>query len=336
MKVPATSAPAALIVVVPLSGLASTFRWIKDETGNLSAIQEDGRVCLLQGALVIRRVVREDAGKYQCIVRNSIGETRTESALVVTTPLQVAVLPPHQVSNTGEEATFTCKITGYPVHTIAWTKDQRPIVASDRVRLPSPDVLHVVSLRREDRGMYQCFAYNDNDGAQGTAELKIADVPPSMISVFSERTLQPGDGVSLKCVVMGSPFPRVTWYLDSSVMGQTGRISMGDYITDDAHVVSFFNISEVLQEDGGEYGCEASNVVGSASHFARLNVFGPAFVRLMPNVTAISGQNLVVKCPYGGYPIKSIRWFAKFCVEDWHRETKPKQKIFCSFYHADD
>ena len=29
-------------------------------------------------------------------------------------------------------------------------------------------------MRREDRGMYQCFVYNDQDGAQGTAELKIS------------------------------------------------------------------------------------------------------------------------------------------------------------------
>ncbi|GIY72145.1 down syndrome cell adhesion molecule-like protein Dscam2 [Caerostris darwini] len=297
--------------------------WMKDETGNLSAVQEDGRVWLLQEALCIRRVVEEDAGKYQCIVRNSIGEKRVESALVVTAPLRVTVLPPHQVLNMGVAATFTCNVTGYPVHSVAWVKDQRPVATSERVQLPSRDVLHIVSLRREDRGMYQCFAYNDKDGAQGTAQLKIADVPPSIVSAFPERTLQPRDGVSLQCIVVGSPLPRVTWYLDSSVMGQTGRISMGDYVTEDARVVSLLNISGVVAEDGGEYGCEASNDVGSASHSARLNVFGPAFVRPMPNVTAISGETLMVKCPYGGYPIKSIRWFANGIVLPLH----PRQKV---------
>ncbi|GFR13707.1 uncharacterized protein TNCT_147091, partial [Trichonephila clavata] len=88
-------------------------------------------------------------------------------------PLQVSLLPPHQILNTGQEATFTCNVTGYPV-TPYLGKDQRQIVASNRVQLLSRDVLHIVSLRREDRGMYQCFVYNDNDGAQGTAELKIS------------------------------------------------------------------------------------------------------------------------------------------------------------------
>ncbi|GFU50882.1 peroxidasin [Nephila pilipes] len=82
--------------------------------------------------------------------------------------------PPRQVLNIGQEATFNCNVTGYPVHTITWKKDQRQLASSSRVRLLSRDVLHITSVRRDDRGMYQCFVYNDLDGAQGTAELKIS------------------------------------------------------------------------------------------------------------------------------------------------------------------
>ncbi|GFV49296.1 down syndrome cell adhesion molecule-like protein Dscam2 [Trichonephila clavipes] len=82
--------------------------------------------------------------------------------------------PPRQVLNIGQEATFNCNVTGYPVHTITWKKDQRQLSSSSRVRLLSRDVLHITSVRRDDRGMYQCFVYNDLDGAQGTAELKIS------------------------------------------------------------------------------------------------------------------------------------------------------------------
>lgn len=74
-------------------------------------------------------------------------------------------------------------------------------------------------------------------------------------------------------------------------------------------MVSFLNISEVRVDDGGEYKCHVGNDVGTTSHGARLNVYGPVFVRTMPNVTAISGEDLVVRCPYGGYPIKAVRWF---------------------------
>ncbi|GIY89749.1 down syndrome cell adhesion molecule-like protein Dscam2 [Caerostris darwini] len=301
-------------MVIALKLASSIYRlmslwWMRDENGNLSPVKEDGRVWLVQGTLNIRRAVQKDAGKYQCIVRNSIGERRVESTLVVTAPLQVTLLPSHQVLNTGQEATFTCNVTGYPVRTISWKKDQRQVVASNRIQLLSRDVLHIMSLRREDRGMYQCFVYSDNDGAQGTAELKISDVPPSLISVFPEQTIHPGNTVSLRCIATGNPSPRVTWYLDGTVIGRTSRISLGDYVTDHAHMVSFLNISEIHMEDGGEYTCEVSNDVGSTSHSARLNVNGPAFVRSMPNVTAISSEDLMIRCPYGGYPIKAVRWF---------------------------
>ncbi|XP_054712938.1 cell adhesion molecule Dscam2-like [Uloborus diversus] len=288
--------------------LFSPLRWMKDVNGVLLSVKEDGRVWMVQGTLNIRKVVKTDAGKYQCIVRNSIGERRIESALIVTAPLSVSLLPPHQVLNIGQEATFTCNVSGYPVHGVSWRKDQRQIVVSNRVQLLSRDVLHIASLRREDRGMYQCFVYNDQDGAQGTAELKISDVPPSIISVFPEQTAHPGETISLKCTSSGNPIPRVTWYLDGSVVGRSARTALGDYVTEHGHVISFLNLTETRPEDGGEYKCHVGNDVGSTSHAARLNVYGPVFVRPMPNITAISGEDLTVRCPYGGYPIKGVRW----------------------------
>lgn len=57
---------------------------MKDTSGVLQAIEEDSRVWINQGTLNIKKVQAVDGGKYQCIVRNSIGERRIESVLVVT------------------------------------------------------------------------------------------------------------------------------------------------------------------------------------------------------------------------------------------------------------
>ncbi|KFM81636.1 Down syndrome cell adhesion molecule-like protein Dscam2, partial [Stegodyphus mimosarum] len=281
---------------------------MKDINGVLRLVKEDGRIWISQGILNIKKVIHSDGGKYQCIIRNSIGEKRIESALIVTAPLAVHLRPPHQVLNIGQEATFNCNVTGYPVHSVTWKKDQRQLAASSRVRLLSRDVLHITSVRREDRGMYQCFVYNEADAAQGTAELKISDVAPTLISVFPEHTAHSGEAISLKCISTGNPVPRVTWYLDGSVIGQSPRITAGDYVSELGHVVNFLNISETRVEDSGEYQCHVSNDVGSVHHASRLNIYGPPFVRRMPNVTAISGEELIIRCPYGGHPIKGIRW----------------------------
>lgn len=88
-------------------------------------------------------------------------------------PLRVNIIPEHQTLNIGETAVLNCSVTGHPIHTITWRKDQRHLVANSRVQLLSRDVLHITSVRREDKGMYQCYAYNDVDGAQATAQIKI-------------------------------------------------------------------------------------------------------------------------------------------------------------------
>nr|XP_042903239.1 Down syndrome cell adhesion molecule-like protein Dscam2 isoform X1 [Parasteatoda tepidariorum] len=285
------------------------YRWMKEISGVLSPVKEDGRVWLVKGTLNFRKVLRTDAGKYQCIVRNSIGERRIETSLIISAPLQVSLLLPNALLNTGQEATFTCNVSGYPVHTIAWMKDQKIIVPTNRIQLVSREVLLITSLRRDDRGMYQCFAYNDNDSAQGTVELKISDVPPTLVSMFPEQSVHPGSPISLKCVTTGNPPPKVTWYVDGGAVSRTGRVTFGDHITEHANVVSFLNISDTRVEDGGEYKCQVSNDVGSTFHSSRLNVYGLTFVRALPNITAIAGEELLIRCPYGGYPIKSIRWF---------------------------
>lgn len=52
------------------------------------------------------------------------------------------------------------------------------------------------------------------------------------------------------------------------------RILVGQYVTVHGEVVSHVNITQVSVQDGGLYTCEASNRAGSASHSARLNIYG--------------------------------------------------------------
>lgn len=83
---------------------------------------------------------------------------------------------------------------------------------------------------------------------------------------------------------------------------------MGQYVDALGDVISHLNISHVRTDDGGLYKCIATNSIGSASHAARLNVFGPPYVRTISPIKAIAGEDLLVYCPFSGYPIESIRW----------------------------
>ncbi|KFM72392.1 Down syndrome cell adhesion molecule-like protein Dscam2, partial [Stegodyphus mimosarum] len=289
---------------------APDYRWMKETPNGLYPVIEDLRIKITSGTLHIKNVMISDGGKYQCIITNGIGDKRTDTVLVVTAALRVAIIPEIQTLNIGETAVLNCSVSGHPIHTITWRKDQRHLVANARVQLLSRDVLHITSVRREDKGMYQCFAYNDMDGAQATAQIKIGDVPPYLLSAFPDTTAHSGEFVSLKCVSAGNFVPRVVWTLyDQTVSStQNPRIRTGDFISPQGHVTSYLNITDARVEDSGVYRCDISNDVGAVWHAARLNVYGPPFVRPFPNVSAISGHDLTLNCPVGGYPIKSILW----------------------------
>ncbi|XP_054724884.1 cell adhesion molecule DSCAML1-like [Uloborus diversus] len=159
--------------------------------------------------------------------------------------------------------------------------------------------------------MYQCFASNDFDVTQGTAQLTLGDYPPTLLEIFSEKTIEPGPSVTLKCVAQGNPLPQITWTLDSNQIPDSPRYRLGDYVRtggDSTEVVSYVNLTSVRPEDGGLYECVASNEIGEVKHSSRVNIFGPPFVRTMANATVVSGETLRIVCPIGGHPIDNIKW----------------------------
>ncbi|XP_076032140.1 cell adhesion molecule Dscam2-like isoform X4 [Oratosquilla oratoria] len=135
-----------------------------------------------------------------------------------------------------------------------------------------------------------------------------ADSAPVIEYRFISQTLQPGPSVSLKCIASGAPTPHLTWALDGFPLPQSDRLVVGQYVGVGGAVVSHVNISNVRAEDGGSYSCKAESRAGTASHSARLNVYGPAYVRPMSVVTAVAGEALVLHCPASGFPLASITW----------------------------
>ncbi|XP_024939101.1 Down syndrome cell adhesion molecule-like protein Dscam2 isoform X37 [Cephus cinctus] len=297
------------------------FRWYKfiDGTARRQPVQLNDRVRQVSGTLIIREARVEDSGKYLCIVNNSVGGESVETVLTVTAPLSAEIEPRTQTVDFGRPATFTCSVEGNPIKTISWLKDGK------RLALEDP-VLRIDSVKKEDKGMYQCFVRNDQESAQATAELKLGGrfEPPQIRQSFTEDTLQPGPSVFLKCVASGNPTPEITWELDGKRLSNTERLQVGQYVTINGDVVSHLNISSIHTNDGGLYKCIAASKVGSAEHSARLNVYGLPFIRHMDKKAIVAGETLRVTCPVAGYPIDSIVWERDTRVLPINR----KQKVF--------
>ncbi|XP_076265907.1 Down syndrome cell adhesion molecule 1 isoform X37 [Rhynchophorus ferrugineus] len=282
-----------------------TFKWYKfiEGTSRKQAVTLDDRVKQVAGTLIIREAKVDDSGKYLCVVNNSVGGESVETVLTVTAPLKANIEPKVQTIDFGRPAVFTCKFEGNPIKTISWMKDGNKIDHTDAV-------LKIDAVRKEDKGMYQCFIRNDQESAEATAELKLGGrfEPPQIRHAFNEETVQPGNSVFLKCIASGNPTPEITWELYGRRLSNSDRYQIGQYVTVNGDVVSHLNVTGIHTNDGGLYRCVASSKVGSADHSARINVYGLPFVRSMEKQSIVAGGTLIVHCPFAGHPVDTVVW----------------------------
>jgi hypothetical protein len=84
----------------------------------------------------------------------------------IAAPLAANIEPTTQTVDFGRPAVFTCNFEGNPIKMISWLKDGKSLSHED-------SVLRIESVKKEDKGMYQCFIRNDQENAQASAELKL-------------------------------------------------------------------------------------------------------------------------------------------------------------------
>ncbi|KRF98082.1 uncharacterized protein Dwil_GK22019, isoform AS [Drosophila willistoni] len=306
IKVVQYAAQTAITLLCPAQAYPMpAFRWYKfiEGTTRKQAVVLNDRVKQVSGTLIIKDAVVEDSGKYLCVVNNSVGGESVETVLTVTAPLSAKIDPPTQTVDFGRPAVFTCQYTGNPIKTVSWMKDGKAIGHSE-------PVLRIESVKKEDKGMYQCFVRNDQESAEASAELKLGGRfdPPVIRQAFQEETMEPGPSVFLKCVAGGNPTPEISWELDGKKIANNDRYQVGQYVTVNGDVVSYLNITSVHANDGGLYKCIAKSKVGVAEHSAKLNVYGLPYIRQMEKKAIVAGETLMVTCPVAGYPIDSIVW----------------------------
>nr|XP_050864341.1 cell adhesion molecule Dscam2-like isoform X5 [Vespula vulgaris] len=289
-----------------------TYLWFRESVSGTAMIFNSERIHARAGVLILQAARPEDAGRYVCHANNTAGSERVELEVSIISSISIHLTPQQVTVDLGKDAEFQCSVTGRPLPVISWAKDGLPVRegSSGRTKITENggSTLHISSIVRDDKGMYQCFAKNDYEMVQATAELRLGDAAPQLLYKFIEQTIQPGPSVSLKCIATGNPTPHFSWTLDGFPLPQNDRFMIGQYVTVHGDVISHVNISAVHVEDGGEYRCSAVNRVAKAHHSARLNIYGLPHVRPMGNYAAVAGETTIIKCPVAGFPIASIQW----------------------------
>ncbi|XP_044937019.1 neurofascin isoform X10 [Mustela nigripes] len=318
---------------------APSFHWTRNS--RYFNIAKDPRVSMRRrsGTLVIdfRSGGRpeEYEGEYQCFARNKYG-----TALSNRIRLQVSKSPlwPKEnldpvVVQEGAPLTLQCNPPpGLPSPVIFWmSSSMEPITQDKRVSQGHNGDLYFSNVMLQDMQTdYSCNArfhfthtiqqknaftlkvltnnpYNDSSlrnhpdmySARGVAERTPSFMYPQ--GTASSQMVLRGMDLLLECIASGVPTPDIAWYKKG-----------GDLPSDKAKFENFnkaLRITNVSEEDSGEYFCLASNKMGSTRHTISVRVkAAPYWLDEPKNLILAPGEDGRLVCRANGNPKPTVQW----------------------------
>ncbi|XP_013419371.1 titin homolog isoform X2 [Lingula anatina] len=254
--------------------------------------------------LVIQKSTVEDTAKYECVAKNSAGESRSTAQVTV----QPKHIPPeftkHLKSMTvldGDTVILECKVTGFPTPDVHWEMSGKIIQPSRDHEMQFDGETAILKINEafpEDTGEYVCIASNEEGKDQTKAVITVnedesttpvvsprsAEAPvdvlepptgqnlmaPIFLKHLEDATANDGDRVELVVRVTGTEPIDIVWVHNGKEISPEDKdfkvLSEGD-----EHKLV---ISDIFPDDGGEYVCEAYNAAGDANSACNLTVTG--------------------------------------------------------------
>uniref|UniRef100_A0A3P9KYW7 Peroxidasin n=1 Tax=Oryzias latipes TaxID=8090 RepID=A0A3P9KYW7_ORYLA len=207
----------------------------------------------------------------------------------------------------GNTVYFTCRAEGNPKPQIIWLRNNNALNMRDdsRLNLLEDGTLMIQDTRETDQGVYQCMAKNvagEVKTSQVTLRYFGAPTRPSFVIQPQNTEVLVGESVTLECSATGQPQPRVSWTKgDRTPLPNDPRIT----ITTSGGLY----IQNVLQADGGQYTCFASNNVDTIHATAFIIVQATPQLTVPPqDQTVLESHTVEFPCEASGYPPPVIAW----------------------------
>ncbi|XP_050666030.1 papilin-like isoform X2 [Leptidea sinapis] len=171
---------------------------------------------------------------------------------------------PEVRASEGGVATLRCLFHGNPPPLITWRRNEITINGDvGRYRLLSDGALEIVSLYRNDSGVYICIANNELGSATQEVTLHVDDPvegPAGVANIPNEEIFGDlGQPLRIRCLVYGYPTPTIYWY--RGLNGPMVPYSSSLYEARDNVLL----IRKLNEETIGEYACHAYNGIGSSA-----------------------------------------------------------------------
>jgi len=225
--------------------------------------------------------------------------------------------------------------TGLGTSSTSWDSDSQ----STHYGLAS---LNLTDIHESDQGWYSCLVNflnrsprQDNNGT--LFHLNVHAPPHFTLTPEEVVYVSLGDPIILSCLAEGTPIPEILWLRENQLVTPSASLA----VTNDG---TELRISNLRQEDIGDYTCSAENGQGTVRHTTKLVIAGGAVIIVPPfNVTRLEGGKLEMPCEARGLPgnftvtwlrdnhaVRSIPWLVSRTL------LKSDGTLLISPVHSDD
>ncbi|KAK8404902.1 hypothetical protein O3P69_001477 [Scylla paramamosain] len=228
------------------------------------------------GQLRLPRTSRRLSGNYTVIARTSQAAINSSFSINVQYGPEDLLAAKRVTVDEDSAATVLCSAAGNPPPNITWvreTADTRPeTILSSGLREAR---LVLEWARKEDTGLYLCYASNSIDSPPPISTAIVVTQAPEPVSSITQtgeterRSLAPIGGMGvLDCRVRAAPSPTFTWTAGDKEIFSDGRkyiIHVPQLVDDVIEWSSVLEVKSVTIRDYLNYTCAAHNSQGSHS-----------------------------------------------------------------------
>ncbi|XP_022908169.1 neuroglian isoform X2 [Onthophagus taurus] len=297
--------------------------WIKlYTTDQFETINDPRKTVDPEGNLWFTNLTRQDASEnfmYACgagsvtksefkignRIKLQVRPTGVSAAESKFAPVKQYVTRKNEVGIRGKSIEIFCIYGGTPLPQTVWKKDNQPVEFNDRVTPGTFGKSLIIRLIDfEDRGTYSCEVTNGAPPAQTySVNLDVQAIPyfteePEFINAAE------GETVAFRCAAKGLPVPEIKWIHNGKPIAQAPynprrKVNPNSIV-----------IENLIKNDTGNYGCNATNSLGYVYKDVYINVLA-----LAPEITqgpqddeAVDGKAVNITCRVFGAPKPAVKW----------------------------